>query len=167
MTFVDHNVHLYDLRSVSRPLDVFKGHKKAVSYVRFADNSTVVSASTDCTLRQWELPGQEGGGNLLLPTATGRLARTFSGHLNEKNFVGLTVQGELYACGSENNAVYVYHRDLSKPLTTYRFSSACPLTESTLENETQQFVSSLCWKRDSNLLVAANSQGNIRILEVV
>lgn len=159
----DHNVHLYDLRYASKPLDILKGHKKAVSYVRFADASSLVSASTDCTLKLWTLAGQ----NTDLPSASATNVRTYSGHLNEKNFVGLSVQGDLIACGSENNSVYVYHRDLSKPLATYRFPSSCPLTDSSLENEVQQFVSSVCWCPDSNILMAANSQGSIRVLEIV
>lgn len=36
--------------------------------------------------------------------------RTFKGHTNEKNFVGLTVNGEYIACGSETNEVFVYHK---------------------------------------------------------
>lgn len=155
---------MYDLRYASKPLDLMKGHRKAVSYVRFADDSTIVSASTDCTLRQWSLPGYD---NDRLPSATASLRRTYAGHVNEKNFVGLGVEGDLFACGSENNAVYVYHRDLGKPLASFTFSSTCPLTGNSLESEVQQFVSSLCWKRASNMLVAANSQGNIRILEIV
>lgn len=162
---LDHHVHLYDLRNASKPLDVLKGHKKAVSYVKFADSATIVSASTDCTLRSWTLPGQ--GTPNLLPAATAQLSRVFSGHVNEKNFVGLGVHGDLLACGSENNSVFVYHRDLSKPLASFRFASSCPLTDSSLESDVQQFVSSLCWKPKTNMLVAANSQGNIRILEIV
>lgn len=36
--------------------------------------------------------------------------RTFKGHTNEKNFVGLTVNSEYIACGSETNDVFVYHK---------------------------------------------------------
>lgn len=36
--------------------------------------------------------------------------RTFRGHTNEKNFVGLTVNSEYIACGSETNEVFVYHK---------------------------------------------------------
>lgn len=36
--------------------------------------------------------------------------RTFRGHTNEKNFVGLTVNSGYIACGSESNEVYVYHK---------------------------------------------------------
>lgn len=34
----------------------------------------------------------------------------FKGHKNEKNFVGLSVNNEYLACGSETNEVYVYHK---------------------------------------------------------
>lgn len=36
--------------------------------------------------------------------------RTFKGHTNEKNFVGLTVNSDYIACGSETNEVFVYHK---------------------------------------------------------
>jgi len=40
----DHNIHYYDLRNAREPLCVFKGHKKAVSYVKFLTKDEVVSA---------------------------------------------------------------------------------------------------------------------------
>lgn len=36
--------------------------------------------------------------------------RTLRGHSNEKNFVGLAVNSEYIACGSETNEVFVYHK---------------------------------------------------------
>lgn len=36
--------------------------------------------------------------------------RIFRGHANEKNFVGLSVNSEYLACGSETNEVYAYHK---------------------------------------------------------
>lgn len=68
------------------------GHRKAVSYVRYLNGSQLVSASTDSTLRLWDTKAC---------TAT----RTFSGHSNEKNFVGLSVDNDFIACGSETNEV--------------------------------------------------------------
>lgn len=44
MHAVDHCVHLYDLRNTSRPVNVFRGHRKAVSYVKYVNESEVVSA---------------------------------------------------------------------------------------------------------------------------
>lgn len=51
----DHHIHYYDLRNVSQPLHVFSGHKKAVSYVKFLSNNELASASTDSTLRLWDV----------------------------------------------------------------------------------------------------------------
>ena len=42
--FLDHCVHYYDIRNVKEPLKVLKGHKKAVSYVKFTGPSELVSA---------------------------------------------------------------------------------------------------------------------------
>ena len=52
----------------------------------------MVSASTDSSLRLWHLPSR---------TCT----RVFNGHTNEKNFVGLSCEGEFLASGSEASEV--------------------------------------------------------------
>ncbi|KAL8461497.1 hypothetical protein ACS0TY_032829 [Phlomoides rotata] len=51
----DHHIHYYDLRKVSQPLHIFSGHRKAVSYVKFLSNNELASASTDSTLRLWDV----------------------------------------------------------------------------------------------------------------
>uniref|UniRef100_A0A7I4AMV6 RING-type domain-containing protein n=1 Tax=Physcomitrium patens TaxID=3218 RepID=A0A7I4AMV6_PHYPA len=51
----DHHIHYYDLRNLRTPLFVFKGHRKAVSYVKFMSSNELVSASTDSTLRLWDV----------------------------------------------------------------------------------------------------------------
>ena len=43
-------------------------------------------SSTDSELKLWS-------------TETGQCIKTFRGHINEKNFVGLTVNNDLIACG--------------------------------------------------------------------
>ncbi|KAK4398904.1 E3 ubiquitin-protein ligase COP1 [Sesamum angolense] len=93
----DHHIHYYDLRKISQPLHIFSGHRKAVSYVKFVSNSELASASTDSTLRLWDVKAN------VQP-------RMFRGHKNEKNFVGLTANSEYIACGSETNEVFVYHK---------------------------------------------------------
>ncbi|KAJ7566940.1 hypothetical protein O6H91_02G124600 [Diphasiastrum complanatum] len=51
----DYKVYCYDLRNTKDPICVLGGHKKAVSYVRFVNPTTILSASTDNTLKLWNL----------------------------------------------------------------------------------------------------------------
>lgn len=144
----DHHIHYYDLRNTSQPLHIFSGHRKAVSYVKFLSNNELASASTDSTLRLWDVKE-----NVPL--------RTFRGHANEKNFVGLTVNSEYIACGSETNEVFVYHKAISKPAAWHRFSSD---TDEADEDAGSYFISAVCWKSDSPTMLTANSQGTIKVL---
>ncbi|KAM3283421.1 E3 ubiquitin-protein ligase COP1 isoform X1 [Capsicum chacoense] len=145
----DHHVHYYDLRNISQPLYIFSGHRKAVSYVKFLSDNELASASTDSTLRLWDVKE-----NVPL--------RTFRGHTNEKNFVGLTVNSEYLACGSETNEVFVYHKAISKPAARYRFVSD---DQNDPDGDMGSFfISAVCWKLDSPTIVTANSQGTIKAL---
>ncbi|TXG55428.1 hypothetical protein EZV62_020684 [Acer yangbiense] len=190
----DHHIHYYDLRNISQPLHVFTGHKKAVSYVKFLSDNELASASTDSTLRLWDVKD-----NVPIEYEARRIApclwhlsacfsdslwcamvssrtklsqqtlppislqvRTFRGHTNEKNFVGLTVNSEYIACGSETNEVYVYHKEISKPVTWHRFGS--PDVEDADEDAGSYFISAVCWKSDSPTMLTANSQGTIKVL---
>ncbi|XP_053623122.1 E3 ubiquitin-protein ligase COP1-like isoform X2 [Plodia interpunctella] len=153
----DHCVHYYDLRAPRTPLAVFRDHRKAVSYVKFLDAKTLVSASTDSQLKLWRVESP-------------RCVRSFTGHANEKNFVGLATDGKYVACGSENNALYVYYSGLSRPLLAYRFDAVRGFLErERRDEEPSEFVSAVCWRRaaDSRVLLAANSQGTIKVLELV
>ncbi|KAL8151015.1 hypothetical protein V2J09_020823 [Rumex salicifolius] len=145
----DHHIHYYDLRNSSQPVHVFGGHKKAVSYVKFLSTNELASASTDSTLRLWDVKDS-------LPL------RTFRGHTNEKNFVGLSVNGDYIACGSETNEVFAYHKEITKPVTCHKFSS--PDMEDAEEDAGSYFISAVCWKSDSPTLLTANSQGTIKVL---
>lgn len=70
----------------------YAGHKKAVSYVVYMNNAELVSASTDSSLRLWSI-------------GDGKAVRKYAGHVNEKNFVGLSADGDFVACGSETSQV--------------------------------------------------------------
>ena len=80
----DHRVYLFDARMPTAPTRTYAGHRKAVSYVRFASSGELVSASTDSTLRLWSLDG-----GAREPAGSDGAERVFEGHANEKNFVGL------------------------------------------------------------------------------
>jgi E3 ubiquitin-protein ligase RFWD2 len=144
----NHDLHMYDLRAPRDPLRTFKGHAKTISYVQFMPGGQeLVSASTDSTVRLWSVSSSE-------------CVATYTGHVNEKNFVGLAAAGEFVACGSETNEVVVYYKPMSAPLLRYSLSPV----EALLGESSGHFVTALRWKGEGQALLAANSQGHIWVL---
>ncbi|KAL5980709.1 ornithine decarboxylase antizyme with +1 programmed ribosomal shift Spa1 [Asimina triloba] len=111
-------------------------------YVKFLDPDTIVSSSTDNTLKIWDL-------NKTTPSglSSGACNLTLKGHVNEKNFVGLSVSDGYIACGSETNEVYAYYRSLPMPITSHRFGSIDPVSGHGTNDDNGQFVSSVCYRR--------------------
>ncbi|XP_020394397.1 uncharacterized protein [Zea mays] len=81
----DHKIYCYDLRHIRAPYCTLVGHTKTVSYVKYLDASTIVSASTDNSLKLWDLS-----------MSTGRIidspVQTFKGHTNTKELGHADVQ---------------------------------------------------------------------------
>lgn len=152
---VDLHVHYYDLRNTRQPLQVFKSHSRPVSYVKFMSPTQLISASVDSTVKMWNLSDMS-------------LERTFEGHLNDNNFVGLSVTEDYIACGSEENAVYCYYKAIPRPFTAFPFSLVDPLTgQESRDEDDSRFVSSVCWcPKNPTTLVAANSLGSVKILSL-
>jgi len=122
------------------------------------DSSTLVSASTDSQLKLWKC-GEGSRSN--------SPSFSFSGHQNEKNFVGLATDGDYIACGSEDNSLYVYYKSLQRPLIRYRFNTIRSITgdsSARRDDDSSEFLSAVAWRPRSNTLLAANSQGNIKLL---
>ncbi|KAF3966801.1 hypothetical protein CMV_009132 [Castanea mollissima] len=157
----DYKIYCYDLRHTRIPWCTLADHGKAVSYVKFLDSETLVSASTDNTLKLWDLNKTSSIG--LSSTAC---SLTFVGHTNEKNFVGLSVLDGYIVCGSETNEVYSYYRSLPMPITSYKFGSTDPVSGNDIGDDKGQFVSSVCWGKKSNVVVAANSSGSMKLLQM-
>ncbi|KAL3499257.1 hypothetical protein ACH5RR_038350 [Cinchona calisaya] len=158
----DYRTYCYDLRNISTPWCILAGHEKAVSYAKFLDAQTLVSASTDNTLKIWDLN----------KTSSNGLSReacmlTLRGHTNERNFVGLSVADGYIACGSETNEVFAYYRALPMPITSLKFGSVDPISGKETDDDNGQFVSSVCWRRKSDMVIAANSSGCIKLFEMV
>ena len=137
----DHNIYSYDIRQARTPLCVFEGHWRAVSHVMFLNRSELISASTDSSCKLWNVEKQEAG-------------LSYTGHSNQRNFVGLCGSNDFFAVGSEDSAVYVYHKRFSGPVVRYGCSPG------------GSFVSTVAWKPDSNFLVAANDVGNVEVIEL-
>jgi len=166
----DHKVHVYDLRNAVKPTLTLETHKKAVSYVKWMGNE-LVSASTDSLLRLWDVKGPRGV-----------CLRTYTGHVNEKNFVGLSVTSDgRIACGSEDNTVRMYAKFAPLPVAGHSFmrmTPGCGLREGgptaglcggikpVLTNDKGAFVTSVAWSPDGQRLLASNSRGNLKIFEL-
>ncbi|EEF33581.1 WD repeat-containing protein RUP2 [Ricinus communis] len=143
----DRRVYGYDVRMITNPVFVLDGHKKTVTYVRFMDNGTLASAGIDGCLKLWNLQDSQ-------------LLRTYKGHLNSRNFVGLSVwrNGGLLGCGSENNQVFVYDKRWSEPIWAYGSGPAAD----------HGFVNSVCWSQvgeDRCTLVTGGSNGVLQVFE--
>lgn len=151
----DHLIHMADYRYPSQTTHELTGHKKTVSYLEFLSDTDIVSASTDSELRRWDY-------HKLTTT------KQYKGHVNEKNFVGLSINGDYIVCGSENNRCFVYEKSFGRPSLEYKFTipRSVLLRPGDLPSETD-FVSSVAWKKDSPVLLAANSHGYIKVLEMV
>lgn len=73
----DCKTYCYDVRNTGKPLCALIGHANAVSYVKFLDSKTIVSASTDNTLKVWDL------------SKTSCIS-TLRGHTNEKVLISIS-----------------------------------------------------------------------------
>ncbi|KAH6812059.1 hypothetical protein C2S51_025821 [Perilla frutescens var. frutescens] len=138
----DYKIYCYDLRHTRIPWCTLTGHDNAVSYVRFLDAETLVSASIDNMLKLWDLKKTRLDG--LSPDACNL---TFRGHTNDK--------------------VYAYYKSLPMPISRHRFECSDNISAGDETNEgNAHFVSSVCWRRKSQLIAAANSSGTINILRL-
>ncbi|XP_010444626.1 PREDICTED: WD repeat-containing protein RUP1-like [Camelina sativa] len=146
----DRNAYVYDIRRLVDPLIVLDGHTKTVTYARFMDPHTIVTGSTDGSLKQWDINNGR------------RVVRTYRGHVNSRNFVGLSVwrHGGLVVSGSENNQVFVYDKRWEEPVWV------CGLGQTDRFGSDRRFVSSVCLRQvdeDWCTLVAGGSDGVLEI----
>ncbi|ONK80208.1 uncharacterized protein A4U43_C01F15080 [Asparagus officinalis] len=125
----------------------------------FNSHLIAASASTDNSLKLWDLSGSAS-------RVLDNPLQTFTGHTNIKNFVGLSISDGYIATGSETNEVFVYHKAFPMPVLSYKFNSTDPISGREAD-DASQFISSVCWRGQSSALVAANSSGNIKILDMV
>ncbi|KAF5204460.1 Ubiquitin ligase protein cop1 protein [Thalictrum thalictroides] len=150
MGCADRKAYVYDIRNMSNPISVYHGHRKTVSYVRFLGEGMMVSAGTDGCLKLW---------NMSNGTQT---IRTYKGHINNRNFVGLSVwrNGGLFGCGSESNEVFVYDKRWGNPMWVHGLD---PMSATRCDD---RFISSVCWRQITNdecTLVAGGSDGVLQV----
>lgn len=146
----DHQAYVYDLRQINQPVVTLSGHNRAISYAAYSKDSELLTASTDNTLRLWNV-------------VSGETKRVLSGHVNQKHFVGLALEDEWVAVGSETNELFVYNKSVNSPIHQYSFD------EGEAGGQTSggsHFISATCWKPRSNIILCASSDGNLRVLSL-
>ncbi|PRQ60074.1 putative transcription factor WD40-like family [Rosa chinensis] len=147
----DRKAYVYDVRRMAGPVLSFDGHDKTVTYVRFLNGRSMVSAGTDGCLKMWSVDDA-------------REIRTYSGHTNNRSFVGLSVwrNGGLLGCGSENNQVFVYDVRWGEPVWVHGFG---PMGSEGCDD--RGFVSSVCWRQmggeEQCTLMAGGSDGVLQL----
>ncbi|KAF6261294.1 WD40-repeat-containing domain protein [Scenedesmus sp. NREL 46B-D3] len=207
----NYRTYLFDMRKTAQPLASVQGHRRAVSYVRWLGGEQLVTASTDNSLKLWSVPALAaagaapgaGGGETPASAAAAACITTYSGHLNQRNFIGLAVLpgapgdsgapglgcgaargsssssrpvGGYIVCGSETNEVYAYHTSMPVPVTAHSFSwpaggggvgmGGCGGAGG-VQQQGDNFVSCVAWNRRQGTIVAGNSAGHIKVLELV
>ena len=62
--------------------------------------------------------------------------------------------------------VYIYSRAVPTPMFSHKFGMLDEVTGTISTNEQNQFVSSVAWRPNSQTLLAANSTGSVKILDM-
>jgi protein suppressor of PHYA-105 1 len=81
--------------------------------------------------------------------------------------VGLGVLPKGYmVCGSEDNSTYAYYRALPDPIARQSFGNGMRSSIMDPQGEQSVFVSTICTSRKGSLIIAANSVGTVKVLEL-
>ena len=62
--------------------------------------------------------------------------------------------------------VYVYYKAMTKPVCRRFFSTAAEVASNSHSQDPSQFISAVCWKPHSQILLSANSQGTIKLMQL-
>lgn len=133
----------WTLGTESQLLKKFGYPHRAISYIEFIDENTVIVSTISSKL-------------LLIDINSGKIIREYTGHTNIKNFVGFDVYDKtLFAIGSENKTVYVYHILLQNPIASFKIDDGVG------------FVSSVRFHYDDNklYLIVGTNTSSVHLFE--
>ncbi|KXZ53054.1 hypothetical protein GPECTOR_8g49 [Gonium pectorale] len=180
---------LYDLRSPGRPLHVIPSHGRAVSYVRFHGPNCLVAASTDSSLRLWRLDrtGPDGVPQCAQVFRGHVNERNFTGlDVSPEGYLACGSETNRVFCYHTSMPMPAASYDFGAGGQDDRGlgggsggaggvagagggmegaagGSAAGGPGGAAGAGPGQFVSSVCWSRRSNLLLAANSVGCVKL----
>lgn len=107
----DYKLHCYDLRHTRIPWCTLADHERTVSHVKFLDSDTVVSASTDNTLKLWDLKKTSPTG-----ISSSACSLTYRGHTNQKVSICHCLV---------KNEISLFYVEYLFTLTVFLFSELC------------------------------------------
>ena len=160
LSSADSSAYVYDLRNLACPLRTLRGHTRPVSYIKFYDQNTIVTAGIDSSLISWDLTRDRGC----------EQEATYTAHSNNKHFTGLSVLPEegLVSCGSENGRVWAYDKEGGGVLA-HPCADEDDLPGENGRVDHSMFCSAVAWRPPSAtgdggpVLAAALSDATIRI----
>lgn len=80
------------------------------------------------------------------------------------------VDGDFLACGSETGDIYVYYKALSKPVAAQAFAAGEDafggVAGSAAAHAERAFISAVCWRPAAHTLLAASSQGVVKVYQL-
>lgn len=140
----------YDLRKFSYPLLDIKAHEKAVSSAKYLNEKEVVTSSNDASMKLWDISN--------LNTEIQPI-RTFSKRSSKKElcFTGLSCNKDMIACGTEQNTVQVYNKNLPDVMLVYKYDCNMdhPLT-----------ICSVTWDTKNDILFSADHMSFLKVLQL-
>jgi len=121
----------------------FQGHKGAIRSVSFSpDGQTIVSASSDGTVKLWGIDGT--------------LLQTFQGHKDKVYSVSFSPDGQMIASASGDRTVKLWRKDGTLVQTLQEHSSSVNSVSFSLDGQTIASASSDCtvklWHKDGTLV---------------
>ncbi|KAF5837968.1 WD40-repeat-containing domain protein [Dunaliella salina] len=136
-----------------------------------ADAATHLPAASAAETGKHTHMGRMGSSGAWADEHWGEAVRTYSGHTNERNFVGLSQAGNYIATGSETGEVFIYLKHINTPSIRHRLTSSYPPANAQhafhlhhrhhAQQQSPPFISAVSWRQRSQTLMAANSQGHL------
>ena len=86
--------------------------------------------------------------------------KVFKGHRNPKFATSIACSRDLIACGGEENKVVIYSKNSTFPILDHSFNSGLAT------QDYNQYVTDICWDHSELNLIASNSKGIIKALQL-
>ena len=147
----DKKIHYYDIRNLKQPVSFCDAFDAPVVNIDFLSKYEIVSGSKTSQLKIW---------NVQTPNIVSSLKNSYF----VSGLMGLATDGDYIVCGSETDALDLYHKNVEKKILRYDFPS---ITSPLFGAPESHCLTAACWKKYENVVVTANNYGILRVLQIV